>query len=139
MVCMYTYSIVFLSCNMSYTYSNSTEYRDVFRKITNQSISPPENIYDIDDETLDENHYDEKQVSNFLDTIYKNTKDSVWFQTLYDSAAAKMISTDREIGLAVLCSYDYLAAFYNCYLEYVESPETFNEQTSAYRIIKELL
>jgi hypothetical protein len=124
---------------MSYSYSDSREYRDVFRKLTNQSTSPPENTYDVDEETLDENHYDETRVSAFLDAIYKNTKGSALFCTLYDLAAAEMISTNHEIGLAVLCSYDYLGAFYNCYQEYLLSPETFNDQTQTYKVIHGLL
>ena len=130
-------SISELSSNISY--SNSTEYRRIFRKITHQSEHPPENPLGIDDETLDEQHYDDDTVSRFMDTVYHSTQHSSLLQHLYDSAAAKMISTNREIGLAVLFSYDYMSAFYTCYCEYISSPETFSETTQSYMKIKSLL
>jgi len=121
------------------SYSNSTEYRQIFRKITHQSEQPPENPMGIDDETLDEQHYDDDTVSRFMDIVYHSTQDSPLFQQLYDSAAAKMISTDREIGLAVLFSYDYMSAFYTCYCDYMLYHETFSETTPSYMKIKSLL
>jgi hypothetical protein len=114
------------------SYSNSREYRDVFRKITNQPITPPENPHEIDDETLDETHYDETIVAAFLDEIFQKTRDSPIFQSLYDLAAAKMFSTDREIGLAVLFSYDFFDAFYACFCEYVAHPDIFSEKSETY-------
>jgi hypothetical protein len=120
-------------------YSNSREYRNTFRKLTNQTTSPPENPFEIDEETIDEQHYDETKVAIFMDTLFEKTKLTQLFQTLYDLAAAQMISTDREIGLAVLCSYDYLSAFYNCYIDFIECPETFSENTPSYQIIKSML
>ena len=121
------------------SYSDSREYRNVFRKLTGQNTTKPENPFGIDDETLDEQHYDEENVALFMDTLLDQTQSSPLFQTLYDIAAAQMISTDREIGLAVLCSYDYFASFYECYLEYVSSPKTFSETTPSYQKIKSML
>jgi hypothetical protein len=118
--------------NMHCEYSNTTEYRNLFRKITHQSTTPPENPFDLDEETLDELHYDESTVSGFLDTVFANTKTNPLFQTLYDLAAAKMISIDREIGLAVLFSYDYFGAFYPCYCEYLRNPKTFSKTNPLY-------
>lgn len=115
-----------------FEYSNTTEYRNIFRKITHQSIDPPENPFDLDEETLDELHYDESTVSKFLDTVFANTNTNPSFQTLYDLAASKMISMDREIGLAVLFSYDYFGAFYPCYCEYLQNPTTFSETNPLY-------
>jgi hypothetical protein len=113
-------------------YTTTTEYRNIFRQITHQNTKPPENPFDLDDETLDELHYDETIVSQFLDTVFANTKTNTLFQTLYDLAGAKMISMDREIGLAVLFSYDYFGAFYPCYCEYMENPTTFSETNPLY-------
>jgi hypothetical protein len=125
---------------MKYEYTNSTEYRNIFRKITGQTLTPPPtNPFEIDEETLDEQHYDEEIVTAFLDTIYNNTKQNSLFQQLYDLAAAQMISLNREIGLSVLFSYDYLAAFYACYCEYMQSPEIFTESTPSYVRVKNLL
>jgi hypothetical protein len=122
-----------------YTYTNTAEYREVFRRITEQSTHTPENPYDIDEETLDEMNYDENCTTAFLDRVFANTRTSVLFHAMYDLAAAKMISTDREIGLAILCSYDYLAAFYVCYMEYMKSPEEFSEAHPSYVRLMELL
>jgi hypothetical protein len=121
------------------SYSDSREYRNVFRKLTGQNTSNPENPFGIDEETLDEQQYDEEKVSLFMDTLFGKTQSSPLFQTLYDIAAAQMISTDREIGLAVMCSYDYFASFYECYLEYISSPTTFSENTPSYQKIKSML
>lgn len=125
----------FMQCE----YSNTTEYRNIFRKITHQSTTPPENPFDLDEETLDELHYDESIVSNFLDIVFENTNTNPLFQTLYDLAAAKMISMDREIGLAVLFSYDYFGAFYPCYCEYIRNPKTFSQTNPLYMKIHQKL
>ena len=124
---------------IQFNYTNTTEYRDIFRKITHQSTNPPENPFELDAETLDELHYDESTVSRFLDTVFTNTKTNPLFRTLYDLAAAKMISIDREIGLTVLFSYDYLRAFYPCYCEYIENPTTFSETNLHYVKIHNML
>jgi hypothetical protein len=65
------------------------------------------------DETMDELDYDEESASKSLNSIYEKTKEITEFQHLYDLAAACMFSTDREIGLAVLFSYDYFHLFIN--------------------------
>ena len=91
---------------MNFQYNNTTEYRTVFRQITQSNKTIHENPYHIDDETLDENDYDEDSVSAFLDNIYEKTKTEPLFHTLYDAAASKMSSEDREIGLTILLSYD---------------------------------
>ena len=106
------------------SYSNNTEYRQCLSKIFNINITPQnynnpdlENILKqneetLDEETLDELCYDESCASAIMDKWYADTASNPQFQKLYDLAAAKMISTDREIGLAVLLSYDYLQVFY---------------------------
>ena len=96
-------------------YSNNTEYRQVLRRLfqmqsTNHETNVEEAI--IDDETKDELDYDDTASSEFLNNVYEKTKHKKEFQKLFDLAAACMFSTDREIGLAVLFSYDYLALFY---------------------------
>lgn len=92
-------------------------------------------LSDLDDETIDENQYDESQVSVFLDTVSKKTMHHPLFQKLYDAAAAKMISMDREIGLAVLMSYDFLDVFYSCLQLYEQSPEKFDETCAEWVIM----
>jgi len=113
------------SCN-TIQYSNNAEYREVLRTLFQMSKQPmdektkDEETKDnetkddesIDNETKDELDYDETASSKFLNSVYEKTKNKKEFQKLFDLAAACMFSTDREIGLAVLFSYDYLALFY---------------------------
>ena len=61
----------------------------------------------IDSESRDELEYDEQTMSAALDRIYANTKNHSIFNKFFEQAAGFMLSTDHEIGLAVLCSYDY--------------------------------
>jgi hypothetical protein len=123
-----------MSNQSAYSYTNTAEYRQVFRSICkmNDAIYYSDetvNVYmsgngqdeTIDAETLDEYHYDEAAVSRFLDTVSRHTKDVPAFQRLYVAAAALMISEDVEVGMSILCSYDYLCLFYSCYRQYVES------------------
>ena len=113
-------------------YSNDTEYRQYFRKITGMReqvfhhepghINLNEGIpEDMDDITLDEYMYDEEAVSNTVNSMYQKTKDDFRFQQMYDLAAARIISTDREMGIPVLMTYDFLWLFYECYTAYVEN------------------
>lgn len=118
-------------------YTNDAEYRQYFRKITgmrdqvyhhepghiNLNEGVPE---DMDDTTLDEYLYDEEAVTRTLSFIYGSTKNDARFQELYDLAAARMISMDREIGLTILMTYDYLAVFYSCFTAFMEGQE-FND------------
>ena len=53
-------------------------------------------------------------MSAAMDEIYEKTKHLEQFQSLYISAAALMFSTDPNIGLAVLFSYDYFSLFHTC-------------------------
>ena len=100
------------------TYSNNMEYRSFLRSVFQMkprlNTELDDNHYaNTDDlETKDEFDYDDESASKFLDSIYEKTKHIPEFQTLFDLAAACMFSTDREIGLTVLFSYDYLALFY---------------------------
>jgi len=76
-----------------------------------------------EEETLDELDYDETIASAFLDSVYEKTRHIPEFQQLYDLAAACMFSTDREIGMAVLFSYDYFGLFHSL-LEHMRTNAT---------------
>jgi len=89
----------------------------------------------LDEETVDEMLYDEQNASLFLDRVSAATIQHPLFHIVYDLAAAKMISVDREIGIAVLMSYDYLAYFYPCLVEFTHSPETFTETSTTYQLL----
>jgi len=70
--------------------------------------------------------------SKAMDFVYDQTKENLFFQKLYDSAAGKMLSQDREIGLAVLYSYDYMLLFHNCFVEYYRNPLEFNDEKDCF-------
>ena len=112
-------------------YTNDIEYRECLRLVFNMS-SVENNDCDIDSVTKDENNYDCESSTKAMDFIYNITKDHKSFQKLYDIAASKMFSVDREIGLAVLFSYDYMSLFHNCLLSYIQSPERFNENDTSF-------
>jgi hypothetical protein len=90
------------------------------------------NEYDIDDETLDEMNYDEMTISKTMDLLYQFTQENEMFQKLYDLAAARMISTDRLIGQAVLFSYDYLPLFHQCLASFFNDEEPFDNNNTYY-------
>ena len=119
-------------------YSDNTSYRMALRALIGMPI--PEYIHletdEIDEETGDEQYYDEKYMTTFLDKVYANTKDHPLFKELYAIAAGKMISLDPEIGLAVLLSYDYLAHFYRCLVEYENNPSGFTETNRIFMEMK---
>jgi hypothetical protein len=91
-------------------YKNNQEYRKCIRDFfqMKESIS----ALDIDDETKDEQNYDDTSSTKMLNHVYSITKENTHFQELYSYAAATMFSTDPEIGLAVLFSYDYFVLFH---------------------------
>jgi hypothetical protein len=132
-------------------YNTNSEYREIFRQIVSMekkieeypSIKENGAILDdfsqFDSETQDEMFYDSDAVSKFLKYIYQLTGEHFDFQDLYELAAAKMISTDYEIGLSVLCSYDYLKYFYPCLCSYIENPEKFNDCNKYYLKLKNAL
>jgi hypothetical protein len=98
----------------------------VLKTTEEASAEPPIFVEEtLDEETLDEFTYDQDAMTRFLDHVYAVTKHNLWFQTLYINAAALMFSVDLEIGLAVLCSYDYLADFYACFTRFESDPKLF--------------
>jgi len=126
-------------------YHTNAEYRALFRQITGQPSlkSPPrqpeDDGSDEDEQTRDESTYDESCVSAFLETVYTDTRENALFQRLYLAAAAKMLTENPEIGLAIMMSYDYLWAFYPCYCAYRETPETFSEINEWYSELEKRL
>ncbi len=121
--------------DITITYASNNEYRRIFRQITQMDVSKyydnVQHLPDLDNETLDEYNYDEHSVSVFIDRVVALTMQHPLFQILYDTAAAKMFSTDREIGIAILLSYDYLIIFYPLLCLYEQSPEVI-EKTHEY-------
>lgn len=98
------------------------------------------NLPNMDEETLDEYNYDEHRVSAFMDKVADATLHNDEYVYLYQLAAAKMISTDCHIGIAILCSYDFLYLFYPLLCSYSQSPQTFTQNDPHYvKLVKKLL
>ncbi len=116
-------------------YSNDEEYRQCLRVVMQMD---PTKMYETEDifvdrndpavsaETIDEYTLDMDAMKTFLDGVYAQTHAHEAFKRLYEAAAALMFSTNPEIGLAVLMSYDYMAWFVSCYQEFVQHPAAFD-------------
>ena len=123
-------------------YSNNEEYRQFLRVICGMELGKMycDADYDVtnmaeeevDAETLDEFEYDHSAMSEFLDRIYAATRQNALFRELYSTAAGLMLSENEEIGLAVLCSYDYLFDFYACFVKYMDNTKSFDQTTPEY-------
>ncbi len=50
--------------------------------------------------------------------IYDASKMNPFFMEIYLQAAGFMFSQDRLTGICILCSYDYLALFYDAFVEF---------------------
>jgi len=123
-------------------YTNNTEYRQCLRELFNMNcvykdFDNVNDIDDIDEETKDELFYDEDTMSIIMDEIYNATKNNKLFNELYDLAAARMFSTDRTIGQAVLLSYDYLCFFHNCLASFLKGE--FDNKNEYYLLLKNKL
>ena len=122
-------------------YETDNEYRNFLRSIMEMDpakMYETEDIYvdradpNVSEETIDEYTLDMDAMKRYLDSVYANTKDRAEFKRLYEYAAALMFSTNPEIGLAVLMSYDYLAWFFQCYRNFLQSPDTFDDTEEYY-------
>jgi hypothetical protein len=111
--------------NYEVIYEDTKEYRECMRHLF--KMTPLIQDSDLDDETLDEQNYDSIQTTIMLDYIYALTKDNKCFQKMYDYASATMFSQDREIGLAVLFSFDYFIFFHPCICSYIKMPHRMSE------------
>ena len=89
-------------------YADDAEYRNCIRQIFGTENS--------DDDML----YDDKTVSTGLDYIYEKTKSVPVFRDLYLIGAAKMLSSDLEIGMAIVFSYDYFELFHLCLVDFMK-------------------
>jgi hypothetical protein len=86
-----------------------------------KSIPIPEILQNEDEETIDEYDYDDSSVELFLTKVYQETKEYPIFIELYEKAAGLMFSTNPEIGLAILLSYDYFCFFFPFYKEIIQN------------------
>jgi len=115
-------------------YSTNKDYRQVVRNFCNMKCTDDKFIDDeIDEESRDELLFDESSTSKKMTEIYESTKHHLLWIHLYEKAAAKFFSTDNEIGLAVLFSYDYFLKFYKCWTLFIESPHDFVDSNDTYQ------
>ena len=111
--------------NTVVNYKNDKEYRHLIREI----FDLKEQTHIINDDNLDviskdEQNYDQKTISRCLNVISNLTKDSYELNELYKLASATMMSLDREIGLAVLFSFDYFKDFHLVLSVYFQDSNT---------------
>lgn len=120
--------------NKDVYYTNNAQYRQCLRELFNMNCVLDSSLEGLDEETQDELLYDEKTMSLIMDEIYDATKNNELFNELYDLAAARMFSTDRTIGQAVLLSYDYLCFFHNCLASFLK--DEFDNKNEYYLLLK---
>ena len=123
-------------------YSTTREYRACLRTMFQMDPSKYRETLktyedtlhtEFDDETRDEMSYDEDAAKRVMDAVFGATRRDPLFQHVYDLAAARMFSVDREIGLAVLFSYDYLSKFHACVVQFTQTPDAFSANAAAYQ------
>ena len=122
-------------------YSNDFEYRKSLRRLFQMNSSNYPSIVksDIDIVSRDELEYDEHSADLAMDCVIKKTCGNPLFYALYEQAATFMFSTNIDIGLAVLFSYDNLILFHRCLSDYfkslMENHDTFTDQNVHYKAI----
>ena len=105
--------------NIDVTYKDNETYRKSLRQVVNMDISklniPWDQMDDdLDEETKDELLFDNYAMSSTMDYIYDKTKENDFFKEIYLLGASKMFSTDPNIGLSILFSYDFFDLFHLC-------------------------
>ena len=105
--------------NIDVAYKDNETYRKCLRQVVNMDISnlniPWDQMDDdLDEETKDELLFDNYAMSSTMDYVYDKTKENKFFKEIYLLGASKMFSTDPNIGLAILFSYDFFDLFHLC-------------------------
>jgi hypothetical protein len=104
------------------------------------SASYPDIVHsDIDPVSRDELEYDEKSADLAMQYVMDKTSHLPLFAPIYEQAASFMFSTDKNIGIAVLFSYDYLLLFHNCLVDYFISltnmDTSFTKENKNYQLL----
>jgi hypothetical protein len=109
--------------DLTISYTNDEEYRKTIRQLFQmKSESYPEIVHsDIDPVSRDELEYDNDSANLAMDYVFAKTRRVPPFIAIYEQAASFMFSTDINIGMAVLFSYDYLLLFHNCLRDFFVS------------------
>jgi len=98
-------------------YTNDDEYRRCFQNVFFSNINNND-IYEKDNDI-----YEKDKVDYAMEYLFDLTKDDPLFCNLYELAAAKMISTEKEIGQCILFSYDYFDLFHSCLSCFIQEKE----------------
>ncbi len=120
-------------------YSDNHEYRDFLRNVFYMNMeNTPDLSYieDLDNETKDEMSYDYDAMFEGMNYIFKETMNHPLFLELYEIGASKMFSLDKNIGLAILFSYDYFALFHLCLVDFFTDPNTFTKENIHFLTLK---
>ena len=121
-------------------YSDNFQYRlclrNVFQMNIEKNMPKFEDMEDLDEETMDELLYDANAMDIGMTYILEKTKNQSEFHELYEIGAARMFSTNTDIGLAVLLSYDYFELFHLCFHDFLQCPEQFNHENANYKKLK---
>ena len=109
--------------DITISYTNDIEYRKTIRQVFQmKSDSYPDIVHsDIDEVSRDELEYDDMAASAAMEYVFDKTRRIPIFIAMYEQAASFMFSTDINIGMAVLFSYDYLLLFHNCLRDFFTS------------------
>jgi hypothetical protein len=113
-------------------YEDNRGYRESMRQVFRMTSSQSHLADDLDDESRDELIYDDASISAGLDYLFEATKDVPAFSELFLIGAGRMLSENREIGLAVLLSYDYFELFHLCLRDFFKDSASFSANNPNY-------
>jgi len=115
-------------------YETDLEYRVILREFYNMNCDKKVKHLketEIDEVSLDEMLFDDENVLQVMDEIYKQTSHHVFFKEMYTYAAGLFISWDAQIGVTVLCSFDYFRWFYPCLRDFLDAKRDGKEWNSS--------
>jgi len=78
-------------------------------------------------------------ITTGMDYLWEKTKSCPLFIKLYVLGAAKLMSEDPSMGLAIMLSYDYFSDFHILLREWFREPETVTESSIQYQKLCEML
>ncbi len=127
-------------------YTSNEQYRALIRSIFNmdmekvkKSIESQYEIDKIDPESMDELMVDMDKMEAVMNIIYNHTKDNPLFNELYVLAAARMFSTQPDIGQLILFSYSYFYLMHPCVCLFYTEPNRWTSDCILFKQFKKAL